>query len=66
MNSEQYIWKSVEPEKWVCMNYEGEKNDKIKADIILLQIIKSNTGIVIADSTTGVDRIYAETCGKIR
>ncbi len=48
------------------MNYEGEKNDKIKADIILLQIIKSNTGIVIADSTTGVNRIYAETCGRIR
>lgn len=39
---------------------------KSKADIILPQIVKSNTGIVIADSTTDVDQIYAETCGRIR
>ena len=39
---------------------------KSKVDIILPQIVKSNTGIVIADSTTDVDRIYAEACGRIR
>lgn len=39
---------------------------KSKVDIILPQTVKSSVGIVIADSTTDVDRIYAETYGRIR
>lgn len=37
-----------------------------KVDIILPQIVKSNTGIIIADATVDVNRIYAEVSGKIR
>lgn len=37
-----------------------------KMDIILPQIVKSNTGIVIADAMAGLDRIYAEVSGRIR
>ncbi len=37
-----------------------------KVDIILPQIVKSNTGIIIADTTVDVNRIYAEVSGKIR
>lgn len=37
-----------------------------KVDIIIPTIVKSNTGIVIADANTDVNRIYAEVSGKVR
>lgn len=37
-----------------------------KVDIIIPTIVKSNTGIVIADANTDVNRIYAEISGRVR
>lgn len=37
-----------------------------KVDIIIPAIVKSNTGIVIADANTDVNRIYAEISGRVR
>lgn len=37
-----------------------------KVDIIIPTIVKSNTGNVIADANTDVNRIYAEVSGRVR
>lgn len=37
-----------------------------KVDIIIPTIVKSNTGIVIADANTDVNCIYAEVSGRVR
>ena len=37
-----------------------------KVDIIIPTIVKSNVEIVIADTNTDVNRIYAEVSGRIR
>ena len=37
-----------------------------KVDIFVPPIVKSNTGIIIADASTDLNRIYAEVSGKIR
>lgn len=35
-----------------------------KVDIFVPPIVKSNTGIIIADASTDLNRIYAEVSGK--
>ena len=37
-----------------------------KVDIFVPSIVKSNTGVIIADASTDLNRIYAEVSGKIR
>lgn len=37
-----------------------------KVDIFVHPIVKSNTGIIIADASTDLNRIYAEVSGRIR
>ena len=37
-----------------------------KVDIFVPHIVKSNTGIIIADASTDLNRIYAEMSGRIR
>ena len=37
-----------------------------KVDIFEPSIVKSNTGIIIDDASTDLNRIYAEVSGKIR
>ena len=37
-----------------------------KVDIFVPSIVKSNTGIIIADASTDLNRIYAEVSGRIR
>lgn len=37
-----------------------------KVDIFVPSIVKSNTGIIIADASTDLNRIYAEISGRIR
>lgn len=37
-----------------------------KVDIFVPSIVKSNTGIIIDDASTDLNRIYAEVSGKIR
>lgn len=37
-----------------------------KVDIIVPSIVKSNTGIIIADASTDLNRIYAEVSERIR
>lgn len=37
-----------------------------KVDIIIPTIVKSNVDIVIADTNTDVNRIYAEVSGRVR
>lgn len=37
-----------------------------KVDIFVSSIVKSNTGIIIADASADLNRIYAEVSGRIR
>lgn len=37
-----------------------------KVDIFVPSIVKSNTGIIITDASTDLNRIYAEVSGRIR
>lgn len=37
-----------------------------KVDIFVPSIVKSDTGIIIADASTDLNRIYAEVSGRIR
>lgn len=37
-----------------------------KVDFFVPSIVKSNTGVIIADASTDLNRIYAEVSGKIR
>ncbi len=39
---------------------------KDKLDIFVPSIVKRDTGIIVADANTDVNRIYAEVSGKIR
>ncbi|PWT28804.1 hypothetical protein [Butyrivibrio fibrisolvens] len=49
-------------------NVAGSKKKILqeKVDIFVPSIVKSNTGVIIADASTDLNRIYAEVSGKIR